>query len=128
MRKILAVTVTAVLGFGLVTAMSPTADAATRYKSCGTLHAKFPYGVAESRSAARTVVADGFEVPYIDKAIYNANWRHLDLDLDGVACEVMTPAAMATWFNNALEQNICDSMARRIIGNEMPAYCKKYGY
>lgn len=68
------------------------ADAATApvFRSCDALTARFPNGVAKSPAAAAAAVRDGYGRPATTRfavQVYIANFRNLDRDRDGTACE-----------------------------------------
>ena len=67
-------------------ARAPAATAATRYRNCTSLNAKYPHGVG--RKGAKDHVSSGDPVTTfkVNDALYTAN-KHLDRDKDGVACE-----------------------------------------
>ena len=68
-----------------------SADAATlSYSSCSKLTVKFHDGVAKSRTAAARQVRQGYGVPAygsLARKVYWQNYRRLDRDRDGTACE-----------------------------------------
>ncbi|MGO4257930.1 excalibur calcium-binding domain-containing protein [Marmoricola sp. RAF53] len=76
-----------------VAVLSGPADAAgtgTYFSSCKRLNAKYPHGVAKSRAAAQKQVRAGYLSPkygsYAQK-VYWRNYKRLDRDRDGTACE-----------------------------------------
>lgn len=70
-----------------------TADAAApgRYfPSCDALTRAWPHGVAKGPVAANAAVRDGYSRPATTStavAVYWRNYRNLDRDRDGTACE-----------------------------------------
>jgi hypothetical protein len=68
-----------------------SADAATLYySSCSKLAVKFHHGVARSRAAALRQVRNGYGSPAyasVAQKVYWANYKRLDRDRDGTACE-----------------------------------------
>ena len=66
------------------------ADAAPRFASCDALTAKWPKGVAKGPVAAAKAVRDGYSRPAtttLAVQVYWTNYRSLDRDKDGTACE-----------------------------------------
>ncbi len=67
------------------------ADAAAPvFRSCDALTAKWPNGVAKGPVAANKAVRDGYSRPATTKLavqVYWTNYRSLDRDKDGTACE-----------------------------------------
>lgn len=74
-----------------VVVTATTADATTLYyPSCAKLNARWAHGVAKSYSAAQYQVRQGYVRPaYGDlaKKVYWKNYKRLDRDRDGTACE-----------------------------------------
>jgi hypothetical protein len=68
-----------------------SADAATLYySSCSKLTVKFHHGVAKSRTAAARQVRLGYGIPAygsLAQKVYWQNYKRLDRDRDGTACE-----------------------------------------
>jgi hypothetical protein len=75
------------VALALGTAASP-ATAASKFRSCAELQAKFPNGVAKNKAAAQAIIAAGFEAPRVNAALYKTHFKNLDRDRDGVMCEV----------------------------------------
>ncbi|GAB3860682.1 hypothetical protein GCM10028801_23890 [Nocardioides maradonensis] len=66
------------------------ADAATYFSSCTKLAHVWLHGVAKSAAAAQRQVNQGYGRPASGpraRAVYWANYRNLDRDRDGTACE-----------------------------------------
>ena len=66
------------------------ADAATYFSSCTKLAHVWPHGVAKSAAAAQRQVNQGYGRPASGpraRAVYWENYRRLDRDGDGTACE-----------------------------------------
>ena len=66
-----------------------SADAAT-FRSCDALHRTWPHGVAKSAAAAQRQVNQGNLRPASGpraRQVYADNYRNLDRDRDGTACE-----------------------------------------
>ena len=86
-----AVAVGALVAGGLLIAPpSQAAQPAKTFRSCDALHKKYPAGVAKNAKAARRAVRDGYGRPATSKAArktYRQNYRNLDRDRDGTACE-----------------------------------------
>jgi hypothetical protein len=60
------------------------------YSSCKKLNARFPHGVAKSRVAALKQVRAGYGLPKYGttaRSVYSTNYKRLDRDRDGTACE-----------------------------------------
>lgn len=74
-----------------VVATTTTAEAGSLYySSCTKLAKKYAHGVAKSRKAANKQVAQGYGPPaYGSRArnVYWENYKRLDRDRDGTACE-----------------------------------------
>ncbi|HEY6932821.1 MAG TPA: excalibur calcium-binding domain-containing protein [Marmoricola sp.] len=68
-----------------------SADAASlHYRNCTALSHRYHHGVAKSRKAALKQVRAGYHIPaYGSRArkVYWANYKSLDRDRDGTACE-----------------------------------------
>lgn len=85
--------ITAVLAALIAITALPAAEAApAKFKSCAAMQKKYPNGVARDQAASQAAQAAGAAVPAVGRAVYTAN-RGLDRDKDGVACEVVAPAA-----------------------------------
>ncbi len=86
-----AVLVAATMTASALTLATPQADAAGRYfSSCSNLHKVYRYGVAKSYRAAMYQVRHGNHRPAYGtraKAAYWTNYKRLDRDRDGTACE-----------------------------------------
>lgn len=73
-----------------VIATAGSAEAARSYSSCAKLTQDFKHGVAKSRKAANYQVNQGYGRPAYGeraRAVYWENYRNLDRDRDGTACE-----------------------------------------
>lgn len=73
-----------------VMAVAAPADAAAKYSSCAKLTKVFPNGVAKSKAAANKQVRQGNSRPAHGKRakkVYWKNYKSLDRDKDGTACE-----------------------------------------
>lgn len=73
-----------------VVATAGSAEAARSYSSCSALAKDFKHGVAKSRKAANYQVRQGYGRPAYGeraRAIYWENYKRLDRDRDGTACE-----------------------------------------
>lgn len=85
---LLALALSAPLGIALTTT---SADAATiYYSSCSKLTMKFPNGVSRSHAAALRQVRQGYGMPAygpLAQRVYWRNYKRLDRDRDGTACE-----------------------------------------
>jgi hypothetical protein len=60
------------------------------YSSCTKLHVKFHHGVAKSHAAALRQVRQGYGMPAygtLAQRVYWKNYKRLDRDRDGTACE-----------------------------------------
>lgn len=69
---------------------TPTEAAAPVFRSCDALTAKWPHGVAKGPVAAAKAVRDGYSRPAtttLAVQVYWTNYRNLDRDKDGTACE-----------------------------------------
>lgn len=69
---------------------TPAEAAAPSFPSCDALTAKWPHGVAKGPVAAAKAVRDGYSRPATTKLavqVYWTNYRNLDRDKDGTACE-----------------------------------------
>lgn len=88
-----AVAAAALLSFAApaaIVATAGSADAATHYRSCAALAKDFRHGVAKSAAAAQRQVNQGYGRPASGpraRAVYAENYRNLDRDRDGTACE-----------------------------------------
>jgi hypothetical protein len=70
--------------------MTPADAAAPVFRSCDALTAKWPHGVAKGPVAANKAVRDGYSRPAtttLAVQVYWTNYRNLDRDKDGTACE-----------------------------------------
>jgi hypothetical protein len=74
-----------------IMATTVTAQAAGKYySSCSALSNNFAHGVAKSRTAARKQVRQGYAMPAYGqraRSVYWTNYKRLDRDRDGTACE-----------------------------------------
>ncbi|MBA2953442.1 calcium-binding protein [Nocardioides sp. MAH-18] len=69
---------------------TPADAAAPYFSSCDRLTRAWPNGVAKGRVAANMAVRDGYSRPATTPravAVYWENYRRLDRDRDGTACE-----------------------------------------
>lgn len=69
---------------------TPAEATAPVFRSCDALTAKWPNGVAKGSVAAAKAVRDGYSRPATTKLavqVYWQNYRSLDRDKDGTACE-----------------------------------------
>ena len=69
---------------------TPAEAAAPVFRSCDALTAKWPHGVAKGPVAAAKAVRDGYSRPStttLAVQVYWTNYRNLDRDKDGTACE-----------------------------------------
>lgn len=90
MKRIAASIVTVTLSLAPLVAVATPAEASTKYSSCAQLTKKFPNGVAKSKKAANYQVRQGNSRPAYGKRakkVYWANYKSLDRDKDGTACE-----------------------------------------
>ena len=74
----------------LLTMTPADAAAAPKFSSCDALTAKWPKGVAKGPAAAAKAVRDGYSRPAttaLAVQVYWTNYRNLDRDKDGTACE-----------------------------------------
>lgn len=71
-------------------ALNPSASGAAtmKFTSCDTMHQAYKYGVALNKKAANDAVKDGMFRPPVKSKVYNASYKTLDRDKDGVMCEV----------------------------------------
>jgi hypothetical protein len=92
MFKPVSAAVSAALFASVVVAGVAPADAATTYySSCYNLHKTFRYGVAKSYAAAQYQYRTHHYRPAYTafaQKVYWANYKRLDRDRDGTACEV----------------------------------------
>lgn len=90
-RAAVSATVLVVTPLAVATTTTTAAHAAgTKYSNCTALARDFPHGVAKSAAAANKQVRAGYGRPATSKrakAVYKANFRSLDRDKDGTACE-----------------------------------------
>lgn len=66
------------------------AGAGTYYSSCSKVTVRYPHGVAKSYTAAMKQVRQGYGRPAYGtraKQVYWTNYKRLDRDRDGTACE-----------------------------------------
>jgi hypothetical protein len=86
--SLVALTLSAPVGVALT---ATSADAATlSYSSCSKLSVKFHHGVAKSHTAAARQVRQGYGMPAygsLAQKVYWENYKRLDRDRDGTACE-----------------------------------------
>lgn len=71
-------------------AVAAPAEASTTYSSCAKLTKVFKNGVAKNAAAAKRAVRNGHPRPSSTaraKKVYAKNFKRLDRDRDGVACE-----------------------------------------
>lgn len=91
LASVIATASLAVSGLAVTVVTATPADAARiKYSNCDSLHRDFKHGVSKSRAAAMKQVRDGYGRPAYGpraKRIYKANFRSLDRDRDGTACE-----------------------------------------
>lgn len=90
-RRLASVVAAAALALPVVALSAPQADAAgITYSSCAKLTRVYPHGVAKSATAAAKQVRLGYGRPSTTaraKKVYWANYKSLDRDRDGTACE-----------------------------------------
>ncbi len=90
-RRIASVLTTTLLALPVVALSATDADAAgDTYRNCTALTRVFPHGVAKSATAAAKQVRAGYGRPSTTtraKRVYWANYRSMDRDRDGTACE-----------------------------------------
>lgn len=90
MRTLTSAALAAVLAIS-VSMLATPADAVTYYySSCTKLAKVFPHGVAKSAAAAAYQVRQGYGRPAYGtraKKVYATNYKRLDRDRDGTACE-----------------------------------------
>jgi hypothetical protein len=90
-RRIASAVAATALALPVVALSAPQADAAgISYSSCAKLTRVYPHGVAKSATAAAKQVRQGYGRPSTTaraKKVYWANYRNLDRDRDGTACE-----------------------------------------
>ncbi|KRA32386.1 MULTISPECIES: excalibur calcium-binding domain-containing protein [unclassified Nocardioides] len=90
-RRFAAALAAVALSMPVTVALAPAADAAgTYYSSCTKLAKVYPHGVAKSATAAARQVRAGYGRPSTTtraKKVYWANYKRLDRDRDGTACE-----------------------------------------
>ena len=73
-----------------VAGVTPAHAAQLKYANCTALHKDFKHGVAKSYTAAKKQVRQGYGMPAYGKHarnVYWANYKSLDRDRDGTACE-----------------------------------------
>ncbi|WP_366915998.1 excalibur calcium-binding domain-containing protein [uncultured Nocardioides sp.] len=99
MRRITAAAATvALVGGGLLATTAPAsagsaggaAERARSYSNCTALNRDWRNGVAKNARAAQRQVREGGARPASGpraRAVYNRNYRSLDRDRDGTACE-----------------------------------------
>ena len=89
-RIVATAAVTALVAPVTLALASAPAEANVVYKNCTALHKDFKHGVAKSRAAAKKQIKHGYKMPAYGKharAVYWANYRSMDRDKDGTACE-----------------------------------------
>lgn len=90
-KSFVAVLATAALTSPLLGAITSTADASGYYySSCSRLHVKYRHGVAKSYAAGTYQVRKGYGRPASGptaRKVYWENYKRLDRDRDGTACE-----------------------------------------
>src|SRR3954466_4452960 len=91
-RTMIAAAALSVLPLGVVAGTAAQADATTgRYfANCTALHKVWHHGVAKGPKAARKQVRDGYGRPASGpkaRKVYWRNYKRLDRDRDGTACE-----------------------------------------
>lgn len=90
-RRLASVVAATALALPVVALSAPQADAAgITYSSCAKLTRVYPHGVAKSATAAAKQVRLGYGRPSTTaraKKVYWANYKRLDRDRDGTACE-----------------------------------------
>lgn len=90
-RRLASVVAATALALPVVALSAPQADAAgITYSSCAKLTRVYPHGVAKSATAAAKQVRLGYGRPSTTaraKKVYWANYKSLDRDRDGTACE-----------------------------------------
>lgn len=90
-RPIAAVAAGALFSALAVSGITPATAATTSFSSCTKLHKVYRYGVAKSAAAAASQVRTHHYRPAYSKQaqkVYWANYKRLDRDHDGTACEV----------------------------------------
>lgn len=89
-RRLASIVAAAALTVPVVALTAPAADASTYYSSCTKLHRDYKHGVAKSATAAQRQVRAGYGRPAYGtraKKVYWTNYKRLDRDRDGTACE-----------------------------------------
>lgn len=90
MKRSLALALTAIASTAALSVPVTAEAAAPKFPSCDALTAKWPNGVAKGPAAAAKAVRDGYSRPNTSKLavqVYWVNYRNLDRDKDGTACE-----------------------------------------
>jgi hypothetical protein len=90
MKRTLALALTAVATTAALSVPVAAEAAAPKFGSCDALTKKWPNGVAKGPVAAAKAVRDGYSRPAttpLAKQVYWTNYRSLDRDKDGTACE-----------------------------------------
>lgn len=90
MKRTFALALTAVATTAAMSVPVAAEAAAPYFRSCDALTAKWPNGVAKGPVAANKAVRDGYSRPATSKLavqVYWRNYRSLDRDKDGTACE-----------------------------------------
>lgn len=90
MNRSFALALTAVATTATRLVPSSAGAAAPYFSNCDALTAKWPNGVAKGPIASAKAVRDGYSRPNTSKLavqVYWANYRNLDRDKDGTACE-----------------------------------------
>lgn len=90
-KTAIAVLATTALATPLLGAVTASAEASGySYSSCSALHRTFKHGVAKSYAAGTLQVRQGYGRPASGttaRKVYWANYKRLDRDRDGTACE-----------------------------------------
>lgn len=90
-RRLASVLSASLLALPVVALTATDADAGGyKYKNCTALARVFPHGVAKSPAAAAKQVRAGYGRPATTaraKKVYWANYKSMDRDRDGTACE-----------------------------------------
>lgn len=90
-RPIVVVAAGAMFGAMAVSGVASANASTTTFSSCAKLHQVYRYGVAKSAAAAAAQVRTHHYRPAYTKQaqnVYWANYKRLDRDHDGTACEV----------------------------------------
>jgi hypothetical protein len=90
-RRIAAVVAAAAFSVPMAASFAPAAEAGSLYySSCTKLARDYKHGVAKSAAAAQRQVRQGYGRPAYGtraKKVYWENYKRLDRDRDGTACE-----------------------------------------